>query len=70
MCAGNYKNQEIAIKGQVIISINSILEKESFISQVNFYCLLIYLICKIGKNKFLKFFSFKAIYFGVVKCNA
>ena len=29
MCAGNYKNQCIAFRGQVIISINAILHKES-----------------------------------------
>ena len=29
MCAGNYNNQCIAFRGQVIISINAILHKES-----------------------------------------
>ena len=34
MCAGNYKNQRIAFRGQVIISINAVLQKESSDTQV------------------------------------
>ena len=30
MCTGNYHNQEIAYKGQVIVSINVILKMQSF----------------------------------------
>lgn len=48
MCAGNYKNQEIAFKGQVIISINLTLEKESSISQVYSY------ICIFDFSSYLK----------------
>ena len=31
MCAGNYNNQCIAFKGQVIISINAILRKDAIL---------------------------------------
>lgn len=32
MCAGNYENQELAFKGQVIVSIDQILKEEGFTS--------------------------------------
>ena len=45
MCAGNYKNQCIAFRGQVIISINAILHKESSsdtqVCRCNMLCLLV-----------------------------
>lgn len=35
MCTGNYSNQEIALNGQVVVSINNILEKSESIEVRN-----------------------------------
>ena len=37
MCAGNYSNQVIAFKGQVIISIETVLQEDFTSSTVSYY---------------------------------
>ena len=68
MCAGNYKNQCIAFKGQVIISINAVLHKESSSDTQVCRCKHVIFISEIVTGQ--RLFRFKVIKLRDVRSNA
>lgn len=68
MCAGNYNNQCIAFRGQVIISINAILHKESSSDTQVYMCKHIIFISKIVTGQ--RLFRVKIIKLRAVRSNA
>ena len=68
MCAGNYKNQCIAFRGQVIISINAILQKESSSTTQVYMCKHIIFISEIVTGQ--RLFRVKVIKLRDARSNA
>ena len=67
MCAGNYNNQCIALRGQVIVSINAVLQKESSDTQV-YMCKHILFISEIVTGQ--RLFRVEVIKLRAVRSNA